>query len=143
MTSEASRLGFLRTTAFRVTLLHLALTLLGTLVLSGVVWWATVGYATRQAAQQIERDTGVLLQAGALSGLAGIRLSIEARLAADRGGLDHYLLATPDGTRLAGNLASAPLEPGWRSLGLERRGADAPGPAAPLMALATRLPGGA
>lgn len=142
MSAEAPRLGFLRTTAFRVTLLHLALTLLGTLALAAVVWWATVGYATRQAAQGIERDTAVLLQAGALSGLAGIRLSVEARLAADRSGLDHYLLAAPDGTRLAGNLASAPREPGWRSLGLERRGVEGAAPA-PLMALATRLPGGA
>ena len=140
MTDPLPRLGFLRTTAFRVTLLHLGLTLLGTIALAGIVWWATVGYATRQAAQQIERDTGLLLQAGALSGLAGMRLSVEARLAADRSGLDHYLLAAPDGTRLAGNLASAPLEPGWRSLGLEQRGAE--GPPSPLMALVTRLPGG-
>ena len=109
MSGDAPRLGFLRTTAFRVTLLHLALTLLGTLALSAVVWWATVGYATRQAAREIERDTAVLLQAGALSGLPGIRLAVEARLAADRSGLDHYLLAAPDGARLAGNLASAPL----------------------------------
>lgn len=142
MSPDGVRFGFLRTTAFRVTLLHLLLTLLGTLALSAVAWWATVGYATRQAAQQIERDTAVLLRSGALSGLAGIRLSVEARLAADRSGLDHYLLAAPDGTRLAGNLASAPLEPGWRSLGLERRAEGESGPAAPLLALVTRLPGG-
>ena len=72
MTDPLPRLGFLRTTAFRVTLLHLGLTLLGTIALAGIVWWATVGYATRQAAQQIERDTGLLLQAGALSGLADV-----------------------------------------------------------------------
>jgi signal transduction histidine kinase len=139
--SEAPpRFGFLRTTAFRVTLLHLGLTLLGTVALAGILWWSTVGYATRQAAQQIERDTGLLLQAGALSGLAGMRLSVEARLAADRSGLDRYLLAAPDGTRIAGNLASAPLDPGWRSLGLEQRGAE--GEPAPLLALVTRLSGG-
>jgi signal transduction histidine kinase len=141
---DGARLGFLRTTAFRVTLLHLGLTLFGTAALAGVVWWATVGYATRQAVQQVERDTGLLLRAGALSGLAGMRLSVEARLASDRSGLDRYLLAAPDGTRLAGNLASAPLQPGWRSLGLEQReaGSAAGGEPAPMIALVTRLPGG-
>lgn len=141
----AARLGFLRTTAFRVTLLHLGLTLLGTVALSAVVWWATVGYATRQAAQQIERDMAVLLQARTLSGLPGIALAIEARIAADRTGLDHYLLAGADGRRLAGNLAQAPLRPGWQSLRLQRPASgeqEAPA-TAPMLSLGVALPGGA
>ncbi|RAI56189.1 two-component sensor histidine kinase [Roseicella frigidaeris] len=126
-------------TAFRITLLHLVLTLIGTLALSGVAWWASTGFALRQLAQDVERDSGLLQQAVRLGGPRSAALSIEARLAADRNGTQYYLLAAPDGTRLAGNLASAPLAPGWRQLRLagaeERAGAE-------LLALGTALPGG-
>ena len=136
--APAGRWAFLRTTAFRVTLLHLALTLLGTLVLSGVAWWATAGYAARQVAQQIERDMGVLLQAASLSGVRGLALSIEARIASDRSGLEYYLLAGPGGERIAGNLAEAPRRPGWQTLRLRRP----EGTEVPALALGAPLPGG-
>ena len=126
-----------RTTAFRVTLLHLLLTLLGTAALSGVAWWATTGFALRQLAQEVERDAGVLIQAARLGGPRSVAVSVEARLAADRSGGQYYLLAGPDGTRLAGNLAQAPRAAGWETLRLE-------GPedqAAELLAFGTALPG--
>ncbi len=50
---DGRRPGWLRTTAFRVTLLHLALTLLGTAALSGVAWWATTGFAYRRLATDV------------------------------------------------------------------------------------------
>ena len=115
----ALRWSFARTTAFRVTLLHLALTLLGTLALSAVAWWATAGYAARQVAQQVERDMGVLLQAAALSGVRGLALSIEARI--------------------AGNLAEAPQQRGWHTLRLRQP----EGAVVPVLALGAPLPGGA
>ena len=128
-----------RTTAFRVTLLHLLLTLLGTAALSGIAWWATTGYALRQLAQEVDRDSGLLVQASRLGGPRSVALSVEARLAADRSGTQYYLLASPAGERLAGNLASAPGAPGWATLRLE-------GPeeaeSAELLALGTPLPGG-
>lgn len=133
-----SRWAFARTTAFRVTLLHLLLTLAGTMLVGGGAWWATVGFGARQAAQEIERGMGVLLQSGALSGPRGIALSIEARLAADRTGVEFYLLAGPDGQRIAGNLAGVPREPGWRE-GTIRLPA---GSEAPVLMLAAHLPGG-
>jgi signal transduction histidine kinase len=132
------RWAFLRTTAFRVTLLHLALTLLGTLLLSGLAWWATAGFAARQVQQQIERDMGVLLQAAALSGVRGVALSIEARIASDRSGLEYYLLAAPDGRRIAGNLAEAPRQRGWHTLVLHHP----EGGTTPLLALGAVLGGG-
>jgi signal transduction histidine kinase len=58
----------------------------------------------------------VLAQSAALSGLRGVALSIEARLAADRARVEYYLLATPEGQRLAGNLAAAPPSLGWQTL---------------------------
>ncbi|MFN6955349.1 MAG: sensor histidine kinase [Acetobacteraceae bacterium] len=138
MAEAPSRWAFARTTAFRVTLLHLLLTIAGTALVGGVAWWVTAGFAARQAAQEIERGMGVLLQSGALSGLRGIALSIEARMAADRAGTEYYLLAAPGGQRIAGNLSGVPSEPGWRE-GTIRR---ADGTEAPVLMLAAPLPGG-
>lgn len=138
MAEAPSRWAFARTTAFRVTLLHLLLTMAGTALVGGVAWWVTAGFAARQAAQEIERGMGVLLQSGALSGPRGIALSIEARMAADRAGTEYYLLAAPGGQRIAGNLSAVPREPGWRE-GTIRR---ADGTEAPVLMLAAPLPGG-
>ncbi|MBR0684010.1 HAMP domain-containing histidine kinase [Roseomonas eburnea] len=138
MAEAHPRWVFARTTAFRVTLLHLLLTLAGTSLVGGVAWWSTAGFAARQAAQEIERGMGVLLQSGAMSGPRGIALSIEARLAADRSGVEFYLLAAPDGQRIAGNLSGVPQGPGWH----EGTARLAEGAEAPVMMLATPLPGG-
>ena len=135
MAEPHGRWAFARTTAFRVTLWHLLLTLAGTALVGGVAWWSTAGFAARQAAQEIERGTGVLLQSGALSGVRGIALSIEARLAADRSGQEFYLLVAPDGRRVAGNLSGVPRSPGWGE-GTVR---TPDGQEAPVMLLATPL----
>jgi signal transduction histidine kinase len=133
-----TRWAFARTTAFRVTLLHLLLTLAGTGLVGAVAWWTTAGFAARQAAAEIERGMGVLVQAGALSGPRGIALSIEARMAADRSGTEFYLLAGPDGQRIAGNLSGVPRDPGWREGTIRLpEGAEAP-----VLMFAAPLPGG-
>lgn len=137
LTEQATR--WWRTTTFRVTLLHLLLTLLGTAALSGIAWWATTGYALRQLAQEVDRDSGLLIQAARLGGPRSAAISIEARLAGDRSGTQYYLLAGPGGERLAGNLASAPESPGWASLRLEPA---KEGGSAELLALGTPFPGG-
>ncbi|MBD0272767.1 MAG: HAMP domain-containing histidine kinase [Acetobacteraceae bacterium] len=133
------RPGWLGTTAFRVTLLHLALTLLGTAALSGVAWWATIGFASRRIATDVEQDANVLLRAARLGGIASVALSVEARVAADRTGTEYYLLAAPDGGRVAGNLAQAPRASGWSTLRLQ----GGPGPGSEVLAFGTRLPDGA
>jgi signal transduction histidine kinase len=138
MAEAASRWAFARTTAFRLTLMHLVLTVIGTGLVGGVAWWSTAGFAAREAAQEIERGVGVLLQAGALSGARGIALSIEARMAADRTGTEYYLLATPGGQRVAGNLSVAIRRPGWH----EGRVVRPDGAEAPVMMLAAPLPEG-
>ncbi|MDB5373526.1 MAG: Signal transduction histidine kinase [Belnapia sp.] len=129
-----------RSIAFRVTLLHLLLTLLGTGALSAVAWWATTGFALRQLAEEVERDAGVLVQAARLGGPRSVAISLEARLAADRSGNQYFLLAAPDGGRIAGNLAQAPRAAGWENLRLQ--GAEDESEAAELLAFGTALPGG-
>jgi len=138
MAEAPARWAFARTAVFRVTLLHLLLTAAGTAVAGGVAWWATAGFAARHAAQEIERGMGVLLQAGAVSGMRGIALSIEARMAADRAGNEYYLLAGPGGLRVAGNLSAVPRERGWQEGRIRR----ADGTDAPVLMLAAPLPGG-
>ncbi|MEO1088995.1 MAG: HAMP domain-containing sensor histidine kinase [Pseudomonadota bacterium] len=128
----------LRTTAFRLTVLHLLLTLVGTALLSGVLWWATVGFATRQAAQEIERGMGVLMRAAALSGSTGLVLSIDARLGADRADEEVYGLTTGDGRFLAGNLDVVPDQPGWQEVTVPL----VDGNARSLLLLAAKLPDG-
>ena len=125
------------TTGFRITLLHLLLTLLGTLLLAGIGFWATSRFATQQIAAEIERDVGVLLGAGRLGGVQSVALSVEARIAADRSGTQFFMLAAPDGRRLVGNLAVAPRHPGWSSIELETAaGASA------MLAFGTTITGG-
>ena len=136
--AEARRFAFARTTAFRLTLLQLLLMMAGTALLAAIAWWATVGYGTRQAEQEVERGMGVLVQSAALSGARGVVLSIDARMAADRAGNEFYLLVAPNGERVAGNLASAPPWNGWRRLQVHR----SEGNDVPVLALATPLPGG-
>jgi signal transduction histidine kinase len=138
MTDAPARFPFLRTTAFRLTLLHLALTVLGTLLLGGVAWWTTAGFFARETAQEVERGMGVLLQSAALSGVRGVALSIEARLAADRAGAEYYALVAPGGQRLAGNIANLPRATGWQEFPVRQPdGSDRP-----VLALTAPLPGG-
>lgn len=125
------------TTGFRITLLHLVLTLLGTVLLAGIGFWASSRFAGQQIQAEIERDTGVLLNAGRLGGPASIALSIEARIASDRSGTQYFLLWGPDGGRIAGNLATAPRSAGWATMGL-----DAAADESVLLALGTPLPAG-
>ena len=131
--------GWMRTTAFRVTLMHLLLTLLGTATLSGVAWWATIGFASRQLAADVEQDTGVLLRVARLGGAPSVAVMVEARTAADRAGTQYYLLAARDGARMAGNLSQAPRAAGWRTLRLE----GGPSVGTEVLAHGTRLPDGA
>src|SRR4051794_41591019 len=95
-------------TAFRITLLHLVLTLLGTAALSGVAWWASTSFALRQLAQDVERDSGVLTQAVRLGGPGSAALSLRARLAAHPRGAPYHLLTRPDGARLGRNQGPGP-----------------------------------
>jgi signal transduction histidine kinase len=125
------------TTFFRITLLHLALTLLGTALLAGIGYWATSRFASRQIAAEIERDVGVLLGAARLGGVPSLALSIEARIAADRGGAQFFLLSGPDGGRIAGNLAAAPRQPGWSSIPVDTAREETA-----MLAFGTALPAG-
>lgn len=132
------RTAWLRTTVFRVTLLHLLLTLAGTALIYGLAYWSSSRVAAGQIAAAIERDVRLLSTAAEIGGTRGVALSVEARIAADNAAGVYYLLSAPDGGRIAGNLARAPRAPGWSSLRLQEGGTERE-----LAALGTVLPGGA
>jgi signal transduction histidine kinase len=131
------RTAWLRTTVFRVTLLHLLLTLAGTALIYGLAYWSSSRVAAGQIASAVERDVRLLFAAAELGGTRGAALSVEARIAADSTAGVYYLLSAPDGGRIAGNLARAPRAPGWSSLRLQEEGGERE-----LVALGTALPGG-
>lgn len=140
--AHAGRFAWLRTTAFRVTLLHLLLTLGGTALIYGLAYWSSTRIAAGQITTAIERDVRFLVTAAGIGGAAGAAVSIEARIASDSGLGVYYLLTAPDGGRIAGNLARAPRSAGWSRLRL----ADPPEDGAnrtELLAFGTALPGGA
>lgn len=135
-------LHLLGTTAFRVTLLHLLLTLLGTAALSGLAWWVTTSYALREVRADLLHDAEVLRRAAARAGGAeGIAGLVEARVATDRDGTHYFLLAGADGGPIAGNLYQAPRRAGWQDIDLRRQGTgDEDGDVPPLRLLAYGTP---
>ena len=56
MRRAGRRLAWLRTTTFRVTLLHLLLTVAGTAVVYGLAYWSSTRLAAEQITSAIERD---------------------------------------------------------------------------------------
>ena len=64
-------------------------------LLAAIAWWATVGYGTRQAEQEVERGMGVLVQAAAISGPRGVALSIVVGTFCVEAGEGHLCLSIP------------------------------------------------
>jgi signal transduction histidine kinase len=104
----------LSTTTFKVTLLHLALTLVSTAALWGFVWWVTVGYAVREIRMDLLHDAEVLQRAAtAAGGVEAISGLVEARIATDQDGTHYFLLRGSDGQHFAGNLPEGYGQVGW------------------------------
>lgn len=113
----------------------------------GFVYWAAGGVIDAEARQVVEAEVRGLADAYARGGAPALARAIERRLehplASPEGRDAVYLLATPGGARIAGNLARWPDDgapgPGWVTLRLYRVGADAP---TPISGAALQLAGG-
>ncbi|MGA7997055.1 MAG: two-component sensor histidine kinase, partial [Bradyrhizobium sp.] len=97
-----------RTTAFRLTLVYLFLFALFAASLLGYFAWNTRRMITEQIATTVTAETGELSDIFGRRGLHGLVFNIENR--ALRPGANLYLVATPQGQAIAGNVAS--LAPG-------------------------------
>lgn len=98
----------IRTTAFRLTLVYLLLFALFAASLLGYFAWNTRRLINEQIATTVNAEIVELNELFARRGLRGIVFSIENR--ALRPGANLYMIATPAGQSVAGNVAS--LEPG-------------------------------
>jgi signal transduction histidine kinase len=117
-----------RTTAFRLTLLYVALFTASVAAILGFIYWSTVEVIDRQTTATIEAEIKGLAEQYKERGLGGLIEVIRER--ADERGDSVYLLADPALGPLAGNLtawppsATAPSE--WVSLDLVRRDGSGP-----------------
>lgn len=105
----------IRTTAFRLTLVYLFLFALFAVSLLGYFAWNTRRMITEQISDTVNSELSDLTDQYARGGLRGLVSAVEGR--ALRPGANLYLVTTPQGQGVAGNVASlAPGvmdHPGW------------------------------
>lgn len=98
-----------RTTAFRLTVVFLALFAAGAGALLVYIFLATAGEVDRRARFEIERDLRTLTRAHAVGGVAAVTRAIGERAAADP--LHVALLMRAHGRKVAGTLERTPIRP--------------------------------
>ena len=101
----------IRTTAFRLTLVYLFLFALFAASLLGYFAWNTRRMITEQITETVNIELSELEQQYSRSGIRGLVYAIENRTL--RPGANLYLLTTPQGQAVAGNIGS--LQPGVMS----------------------------
>ncbi|WGF89373.1 ATP-binding protein [Marinivivus vitaminiproducens] len=114
---------FLRTPTFRLTLVSTALFALSSLVLLAFFYATTAQFQERRIAELISADLQGLIEQYRADGWEGLRRTIESRSAARPDRASIYLLASPNGTLVAGNIDRWPEgtvnEEGWLEFGIE------------------------
>jgi signal transduction histidine kinase len=98
-----------RTTAFRLTLLFLALFAASAAAFLAYIYVATVGEVTRTADREVSREMVSLQTVYARGGVDALNQELIERAVGERPFL--YLLMKSDGTPVTGNLAASPMEP--------------------------------
>lgn len=115
-----------RTTAFKLALIYIALFTTSALVLLGVVWWTTAGFMERQTAEVIQAEVQGLAEQYRTGGLTGLRRAIEERGAAQPDRASIYLLVDPFLQPVAGNIDGWPQvrssSDGWLRFTVETEG---------------------
>ncbi|WP_038036747.1 HAMP domain-containing sensor histidine kinase [Thermopetrobacter sp. TC1] len=106
----------LKTSTFRLAAVYLVVFAISVGAVLGYVYWQTLKLLDEQADETIAAEVQGIAEQYALNGTPGVLAVIKNRTRLDTGGL--YLLATPVGKRLGGNLKSLPAnvlnnEPGW------------------------------
>lgn len=134
-----------RTTAFRLTLLFLALFAAAASAFLAYIYVATAGEATRRTEQDIVREIRSLEAAYDRAGLDGLNVSLIERAAAERPFL--YLLLAPDGKRISGSIEESPVDgfagkPTWVSFQVTDLDAQLRQIRHPARGLQERLPNG-
>jgi signal transduction histidine kinase len=139
--------NLLRTSAFRLTLVYMALFTVSMLFVLGFVYWTTVRYLDEQIDKSIESEADELRTQYQESGLEGLREIVTQRGEVFDDEERVYLLAAPDYAMLAGNLSVWPValrqRSGWLDLKFSEGGEeDEDWHEGAARALAVALPGG-
>jgi signal transduction histidine kinase len=139
--------NLLRTSAFRLTLVYMALFTVSMLFVLGFVYWTTVRYLDEQIDKSIESEADELRTQYQESGLEGLREIVTQRGEVFDDEERVYLLAAPDYAMLAGNLSVWPValrqSSGWLDLKFSEGGEeDEDWHEGAARALAVALPGG-
>ncbi|PWC33133.1 HAMP domain-containing sensor histidine kinase [Azospirillum sp. TSO35-2] len=112
----AAGLRLVRTTAFRLALLYLAMFVLSVGVILGVVYRTTAGFLEQEIGETIALEVSGLQDHYRTYGLTGLVDVVRARSAVPNNN-SIYLLTTPAGVILAGNLSgwpdAVPSASGW------------------------------
>ena len=98
-----------RTTAFRLTLLFLALFSASAAAFLAYIYLATANEVSRQADGEVKREMASLQTVYARGGVDQLNQAIIERAVGERPFL--YLLMHPDGSVITGNIAETPVEP--------------------------------
>jgi hypothetical protein len=118
--------GLFRSAGFRFAVVYAVLLALSAAALALFLWWATAGLLDRQTEAAIRADAQGLSERWMESGLPGLMLTIDDRLAQNVDDDAIYLLVDPRMHRIAGNLERWPgsvSEAGpWYELPVQRAG---------------------
>ena len=118
----------LRTNAFRLAALYLALFAASVLALLAFIYFSTAGFIERQTEATIDAEITGLREEYADRGLAGLVEIIQTRSAAPNSGSSLYLVTDPALQPLAGNLSAWPkarqIRRGWITFPVEVRTRD-------------------
>jgi signal transduction histidine kinase len=113
----------LRTSTFRLALVHLCIFSVSAVVLLGLIYWSSAGFMARQTDATIETEARGLAEQYSQSGTVGLVRALMRRVAESRANRGLYLLVDGDGRPIAGNLSSWPRERveagGWITFQLE------------------------
>lgn len=116
--------GFLATSTFRLALLYAVLFGASVLALSALFYWSADRALERQTSAAIEAEIRALQERYRAAGLGGLTDAIQERASRPRIGDMLYLLATPAGQALAGNMTAWPetvrREGAWLIFAIER-----------------------
>ncbi|HEX4112885.1 MAG TPA: HAMP domain-containing sensor histidine kinase [Stellaceae bacterium] len=120
----------LRTNAFRLAALYMALFAASVLTLLTFIYFSTANFVESQTEETIGAEITGLQEQYHDHGLLGLIEAINSRTAAERGEPTLYLLADPQLHRIAGNLSAwpqtIPINPGWVRFSVELKRAGGP-----------------
>ncbi|HET9147227.1 MAG TPA: HAMP domain-containing sensor histidine kinase, partial [Acetobacteraceae bacterium] len=107
--------GLFRTTGFRLAALGAALACVTAAIVFALIYYSTLGTMRAALDAEIRGEAAEILPPGAEPGPQALLASVRAALAEPHSGI-FYAVQARSGAMLAGNLATAPLRPGWHSL---------------------------